>query len=148
MARMDSIAYILIALASICVFQSISVVFSYWSVDEWIRADAQHLWAAEQRLGDTGSRGKMPALQVSGSKVQYSYWVDGTQYYGIARASDGTNRYMSSSFDVFYNPSDPEISTTTRSLPWGIVGMWLIFTIASLSALYGWVRIKVKYEKP
>ncbi|MEJ1336782.1 MAG: DUF3592 domain-containing protein [Candidatus Sedimenticola sp. (ex Thyasira tokunagai)] len=148
MTRLDSIAYILLVLTGVCVFQAADLTSSYWSVNKWVRTDAQPVWVKGEYLGDAGPVGKMPALQVNTSKVQYSYWVNGTEHHGVVQKSDRYSLNIGRSFDVFYNPKNPSFSTTTRTKPWGNIGMWIVFSFVSLGVLYGWMRLKVRYEQP
>ena len=145
---MDSIDYLLLAMIVFCLFQVSSLLYKYRALDSWVRTDAQPVESSAETYGKGYKNGKMPLFQISALAVKYEYWVKKQKYVGRTQLKQGGSRILPYSFEVYYNPSQPEMSVVEKRRPWGPISFWFLGAVAAGVALFGWRRFKLSHAKP
>lgn len=118
----------------------------YAAMGNWVHTIGQPY---EYGIGSSGggyNPGKSPAFKITTTNVKYQYWVNGERFVGHTRLSHESFSRNMGSFDIYYDPGDPGNSALNRKLPWGVVLFWMLAAAASFVALYGWLKLKARFE--
>ena len=143
--RIDSLSILLIILGILCLVEVIKPITVYGAVKNWKAVSGHTISVKDVTQGDSLYEGKAPALLVKLEVIAYAYEVDYRTYRGIGYARSKTP-FVGEIVKVYYNPIEPQKSTTDSSFDWAYFLTWIVLSVSVFIAEYFWFKLRIKYR--
>ena len=148
MRRVDSVSMSLFVVAGVIAIIFAYAYYMYSSYKDYIVADGQVVTVKSGEHGrGNASVGKLPLLTVSGTVINYEYYVNASHYSGIGRKKGGDTLKGGENIEIFYDPNKPERSTLETRFDWAYFGALFIFLFVVLIAERRWYMLRLNHGK-